>query len=213
MKFRAALFDLDGTLTDPAEGITNSVKYALKKFGVTVNDARSLYKFIGPPLAESFSEFYGFDKEKSLLAVKFFREYFAEKGIWENVKYDGADELLNELKNRRVLLALATSKPTVYAQKILTAFGLAKYFDAVVGSELDGRLTDKAEIIAAALKKLCVSHANAVMVGDRKHDVIGAKKNGVNSVGVLYGYGGKKELSDAGADFFADSPAQILDFI
>lgn len=194
------LFDLDGTLTDPKIGITKSVAYALETFGIVVRDLDALTKFIGPPLVQSFIEFYDFSSENANLALEKYREYFADKGIYENLVYDGIENLLHNLKENNKTIILATSKPIVYATKILEHFQLLEYFEFVSGSELDGTRVDKADVIAYALKQCNINeYSNVIMVGDRKHDIIGANKIGVDSIGVLYGYGDIEELQAAGA--------------
>jgi phosphoglycolate phosphatase len=194
------LFDLDGTLTDPKVGITKAVSYALEKFGIIENDLDALTKFIGPPLLQSFIDYYGFSMEKSKLAVEKYREYFAEIGIFENVAYEGIETLLQTLKEHNKTLIVATSKPAIFANKILEHFNLNKYFDFVSGSELDGTRVDKAEVIAYALEQCEITdNSKVIMVGDREHDIIGANKIGVDSIGVLYGYGNKEEFVKAGA--------------
>ena len=199
------LFDLDGTLTDPGIGITNSVMYALKTFGIDVEDRSRLYKFIGPPLSQSFERFYGFSPEDARAAVEAYRVYFSDKGIFENTVFEGIEALLKTLKSQNKVLALATSKPEVYALRILEHFHLAEYFDLVCGSLLGGERTDKGEVIAWAMHRMTaeqgIEHpeASAVMVGDREHDMIGAKRNHIPAIGVLFGYGSREELSEAGA--------------
>ncbi len=189
------LFDLDGTLSDPGEGIINSLKYALKQFGIN-GDPQILRKFIGPPLADSFQEHYDFDEEKTAEAIRFYREYFHEYGLFQNVIYPGIPELLQDLTNSGKTLAIATTKPTVYAQQILEYFKIDHFFekDLVVGSYLDGRRTNKAELIATVLECLGGNPLEMVMIGDRKFDIIGAKANGIDVIGVTYGYGEKEEI-------------------
>ncbi|MDD6322792.1 MAG: HAD family hydrolase [Firmicutes bacterium] len=205
------LFDLDGTLTDPEEGITNSVAYALGRFGIPVENRKSLDVFIGPPLDDSFMEYYGFDREKALRAISVFREYFRDRGIFENVVYPGIPEMLDGLKKSGKTLILATSKPEVFAVRILDRFGLSQYFTVVTGSLLDNTRTDKHEVIEAALEKAGVTdRTRAVMVGDREHDIIGAKKSSLASVGVTYGYGSREELEKAGADIIAENADDLL---
>ena len=211
--FDTALFDLDGTLTDPFEGITNSIVYALKKFGIEVSDKRNLIDFIGPPLAESFRSVYGFGEEDAQKAVAYYREYFSEKGIFENRVYTGVEDMLKNLKLRNVKIILATSKPQPFAERILAHFNLESYFDFVAGATLDSRRSQKAEVISYALEGGNANVQNSVMVGDRKHDVLGAKAHGLKSIGVLYGYGGLEELLKSGAAFLADTPSDILKFI
>ena len=208
--FDTILFDLDGTLTDPAIGITNSVIYSLKKFGITVTDRKELYSFIGPPLIDSFMSFYGFSKEKAQLAIEYYREYFKEKGIFENTPYNGVASLLYDLKANNKKLILATSKPLIFAKRILKHFDLYKYFDLVVGATLDGSLGEKSEIIAEALRQLKkVNLTHCAMIGDRKFDIEGAINNGITPIGVLYGYGSKEELNNAGAQFLAENIEQL----
>lgn len=214
MKFSTLLFDLDGTLTDPALGITNSVMYALKKFGIDETDRQKLYKFIGPPLVDSFEKYYGFSKEQSVKAVEYYREYFAPKGIFENSVIDGTINCLKTLKNSGVKMVLATSKPIIFANKILDHFDLAKYFDITVGSNLDGTLGTKGEVVAKALELSGVTDLKtAAMIGDRKHDVLGAKENGITPIGVTFGYGSVKELTDAGAEYIINSMDELTKFL
>lgn len=196
------LFDLDGTLTDPGIGITNSVMYALRKFGIEERDREKLYRFIGPPLSESFEKFYGFSTIAAMLAVDYYREYYAQTGILENKLYDGIKPLLETLCHQGKKLILATSKLEVYAKRILTHFEIDSYFHFVSGSFLDGTRTNKAEVIAHALKECKITEG--LMVGDRKHDVIGARKCGLDCIGVLFGYGSRQELEEAGARWIAE---------
>ena len=208
------LFDLDGTLTDPAEGITNSVMYALKQYGIEENDRTKLYSFIGPPLVDSFMEKYGFSEEKAREATAYFREYFREKGIFENVPYEGMTECLAALKQRGRTLILATSKPEVFAKMILERFGFAPYFDYVFGASMDETRTRKDEVIAYALSGAGIEDpSDCIMVGDRKHDVLGALANGMDAVGVLFGYGSREELTEAGARYIAETVEDILRFV
>lgn len=197
------LFDLDGTITDPMLGITNSVIYALKRYGIEVTDRRELYKFIGPPLAESFSKYYGFSKSEGYELVEVYREYFSDKGLYENEVYDGVEKMLNDLKSEGHKIYLATSKPQIFAEKILEHFGLSKYFDGVCGSELNGDRVEKSEVIACLKDRYSIK--DGVMVGDRSFDILGAKANDLISVGVLYGYGEQSELDGAGADYLVEN--------
>lgn len=203
------LFDLDGTLTDPGLGITNSVMYALRKFGVDVPERSQLYPFIGPPLKDSFRSCYGFSDEQCELAVTYYREYFKKKGMFENEVYDGIHDLLTRLKASGRSLIVATSKPEVFAVDILRHFDLYKYFDFVAGATLNDFRNKKADIIRYALESCGIAKSSAVMIGDRKHDMIGAKENGLDSIGVLYGYGTYDELKTAGATMLAAEPADI----
>ena len=200
------LIDLDGTITDSGEGITKSAQYALRKLGIDIEDLKSLRKFIGPPLRDSFMEFYHFDKEKANEAVKIYREYYEEKGIFENEVYDGIKEMCQRLSSTGKKLIVATSKPEVFAKRIMEHFDLAKYFTSICGSTMDGSREKKGDVIRYTLEKNHITDLNqAVMVGDRFHDVIGAKENGLASIGVLYGFGSRKELEDAGAGQIAET--------
>jgi len=212
--YKYILFDLDGTLTDPGIGITNSVMYALKKFGIEVDDRASLYKFIGPPLLESFQKFYGFSKEDSELGLKYYREYFKPKGLYENKVYEGIESLLQELKKKGKKLLVATSKPEGFAIEILKHFHLLDYFDFVAGASMDEKRVKKADVITYALESYGITDKSSViMVGDREHDVLGAKENELKSIGVLYGYGDYEELVHAGADYVAQNPEDILQIV
>jgi phosphoglycolate phosphatase len=198
-KYQYILFDLDGTLTDPALGITNSVRYALRYYGIKVENRADLYPFIGPPLKDSFCEYFGFTEEQGIEAVEKYREYFKDKGIFENEVYDGVEDLLNSLKHCGKKVILATSKPQIFAERILKYFNLLQYFDGVVGSELDGRRTDKAEVIDEAIRLYTDGcREKIVMIGDRKYDIMGALKNQIDAVGVSYGYGTAEELKKTG---------------
>lgn len=208
--YKYILFDLDGTLTDPKVGITKAVAYALKDFDIDVENLDDLCKFIGPPLKDSFMEYYGFSKEDSDTAIKKYREYFSVKGLYENIVYDGIKEVLQNLKDNKKTLILATSKPKIFALKILEHFHLLKYFDFVSGAELDGTRDKKGDVIAYALAENHITDLSSVlMIGDRKHDIIGAKENYIDSMGVLYGYGNKEEFQKAGADYIVSTVKEI----
>lgn len=208
------LFDLDGTLTDPGEGITNSVVYALKKWGVEVKDKRELYSFIGPPLSASFKKYFGFSEDDALKSVEYYREYFRERGIFENEVYGGVPNLLATLKEAGKTLILATSKPEGFAKQILDHFDLAKYFDFVAGATMDESRNKKADVIRYALRMSGVTDlSRAVMIGDREQDVDGAKQNGMDSIGVLYGYGDRRELEGAGATRIAETVEDIINYV
>lgn len=212
--YKYILFDLDGTLTDPGIGITNAVMYALKKFNIEVNDRTELYKFIGPPLFDSFEKYYGLSKEESQLAVQYFREYFKPYGLYENTVYDGIEGMLSELKAKGFSLLLATSKPEVFAIEILKHFKLDKYFDFIAGATMDEKRVKKADVIAYALESMGITDlSSAIMIGDREHDVLGAKAVGLESIGVLYGYGDLEELQTAGATYIAEKPEEIMQIL
>lgn len=209
-KYNVILFDLDGTLTDPAFGITNSVIHSLKKYGIENVSREELYKFIGPPLHESYQKFFGFSEEESFRAVDYYREYYKSKGIYENLVYDGIDDLLKVLKESGKRIVLATSKPEIFAREILRHFKLDSYFTFAAGANLDGSRTVKAEVIGYALESVGITDLlDVIMVGDREHDIIGAKTVGIDSVGVLFGYGNREELENAGADFIAETVSDL----
>ena len=207
------LFDLDGTLTDPKEGITTCVQVALERCGVTVEDRDVLCPFIGPPLKEAFMAFYGFDSEKADEAVKAYRERFATVGKFENKVYDGMEGFLQNLCSHGKRLMVATSKPEIFAKEILEHFGLARYFSFIGGALLDDSRVLKEDVVAYVLKENGVSSQEAVMIGDREHDVFGAHKNGVPCIGVLYGYGGREELLHAGAEAVAATLDELTDLL
>lgn len=212
--YKYILFDLDGTLTDPGLGITNSVMYALKKFNIDVEERASLYKFIGPPLMDSFKMFYGFSEEDSELGVKYYREYFKERGLYENEVYDGIEELLKALKDQNKSLIIATSKPEEFAVEIVKHFHLDQYFDFVAGATMDSSRSKKADVIEYAIKNCNISDlSSAIMIGDREHDILGAKQVGLDSIGVLFGYGNYAELEAAGATHIVEKPADILQIV
>ncbi len=211
---RYVLFDLDGTLTDPAEGITNSVAYALRRYGIEVSDTSELNCFIGPPLTDSFERFYGFSHEKAVEAVEVYREYFRPTGIFENKVYDGIPELLSRLKAEGKSVIMATSKPEVFARQIAEHFGFDGYFDLIAGSTLDGSRVKKHDVIENAIKRFEITdRSECVMVGDRLHDIEGAKASSIKSIGVLWGYGSREELEGCGADYICESVSQIFDLI
>lgn len=207
------LLDLDGTVTDSQRGIKNSVEYALNAFNIKVKDRNELDKYIGPPLRQSFMRFAGLSEENSNIAMKKYREYYGPKGIFENELYKGIEELLRELKERDKRVILATSKPWIYAEIILEHFDIKKYFDFVSGSELNGARTDKAEVIKYAVDKFGIEKDNAIMIGDREHDIKGAHKNGIRALGVLYGFGSREELEQAGADIICADVKDLCDHI
>ena len=211
MKYKYCLFDLDGTLTDPAIGITNSVMHALEKYDIHVADRSELYPFIGPPLDYSFKTFYGFSDEQAVEAIKYYREYFSVTGLFENSVYDGIPAMLEELKKKQVKVALATSKPYEFSIKILKHFDLYKYFDFFGAATMDGRISKKEDVIAHLLEEMGEDDKSSIlMVGDRHHDIDGAKANGLMSAGVLWGYGSKEELQTAGAEYILSEPFEIL---
>ncbi len=212
--YQHILFDLDGTLTDPGEGITRAVRYALEKCGCRAPEKEALYSFIGPPLMESFERFCGFTGPQAQTAVNYYREYYKDQGIFENVPYPGVAELLRLLQSRGKNLLVATSKPEVFAIRILDHFGLSGHFSFVAGSNLDGSRVKKAEVIEHALALGGIAdRKSTLMIGDREHDILGAKTAEIDVLGVLYGYGSREELIRAGAVNLAETVEAIADFI
>lgn len=203
------LLDLDGTLTDSMPGITKSVRYALNYFHIPVNDLSELRPFVGPPLKDSFIEYYGFTEEQASTAVHKYGEYFNKDGIFDNELYKGTEDFLKSCCQKGMTVLLATSKPTHLAEKILEYFQIRPYFTGVYGSNPDGTRLYKDEVIGYTMQKHAVSPRKAVMIGDRKHDITGAKKNNLRSIGVLYGYGSREELEKAGADFLVNNYAEL----
>ena len=238
MTKRYILFDLDGTITDSSEGITKSVQHALKKLGIEENDQAMLRRFIGPPLDESFEKFYGFDKEKALKAVDYYRERYSDKGIYENVLFDGIADMLEGLKSDGYIIALATCKPEIYVPTILKYFDIEQYFDIAVGSELEGGARrHKDDVINEVFNQIIKLNkadnvditnasdttnvsdtadilngikADSIMIGDRKDDILGAKNCGIESIGVRYGFAEENELENAGADYIVENVQDII---
>lgn len=210
MKYEYILFDLDGTLTDPKEGITRAVAYALKSFGINVSNLDELEPFIGPPIRDSFQLFYSLTLLQAEEAVRKYREYFSVRGKFENEVYPGIFELLGKLKRQGKKLIVATSKPTEYSIQILEHFNLLTFFDFVAGSEMDGKRSHKEELIQYAFEMNHITDLSKVlMIGDRNFDIIGANKVGIDSVGVLYGYGNRQEHEDAGATYIVESVEEL----
>jgi phosphoglycolate phosphatase len=203
-------FDLDGTLTDPKPGITRSIQYALEKLDRPVPSEDELAWCIGPPLRASLAKLLGGD-DLAETALSLYRERFGDIGIFENEVYPGIEHILAVLAGSGRRLFVATSKPVVYAERIIDHFKLAPYFQRVFGSELDGRRSDKTELLGYALQATGVDPLRAIMIGDRSHDMIGARNNAMTAVGVLYGYGNKEELLGAGAHHVCATPQALLD--
>ena len=213
-KFKYILFDLDGTLIDSGKGIINAVKYALKKYGIYETNEALLRSFVGPPLNQQFAKCYGFSAEKSLEAVMVFREYYETKGILENEMYKDIDKVLKHLKEQGNFLMVATSKPEKFAHNILAQHDLEKYFDFIGGSLVDGSRVTKIQVLDHVLKTNEINNADeALMIGDTKYDMIGAKNFNLKTVAVTYGYGTKEELLAAKPDFVVDTPTEILQIV
>jgi phosphoglycolate phosphatase len=208
------LIDLDGTITDSQEGITKGIQYALGKMGINIEDLNSLRKHIGPPLRDSFMEYGNFDKEKLEEVIGHYREYYGGKGIFENEVYAGMKEMFEKLSSAGKKLIVATSKPEAFAKKIIEHFDLAKYFTSICGSTMDGSREKKDDVIRYTLEKNHITELDqVVMVGDRFYDITGAKENGIASVGVLYGFGNRKELEEAGAGQIAETVKDLEDIL
>lgn len=204
------MFDLDGTLVNSEEGVTKSVQYALNSFGIEENNQDNLRRFIGPPLVDAFKNFYNMTEENALMAVKKYRERYSKVGIYENELFDGVDILLKGLKESGKKIALATSKPHIFAREILKSFNLTEYFDILVGAEFDGTRNDKKDVISEVLKQ-AGEYKNPVMIGDRKHDVEGARENGVDFIGVSFGFAPEGEFEQFGVDKVVDSFKELIE--
>lgn len=207
------LFDLDGTLTDPFLGITRSVAYSLKSFGIEVDDLETLKPFIGPPLDVSFREYYHMDEAQSWKAVEKYREYFSKKGLFENKVYEGMEDFLQSLLNMDMKLYVCTSKPEVFAKEILDHFSLTPYFTGIYGATLDGSLKNKGDVIAHCIKQEQLNIQDCMMVGDRQHDIVGAHQNQIPCVGVLYGYGSLEEFQEYHCDYIAKDLIELKKII
>lgn len=212
--YKAILFDLDGTLTESGEGITKCVQYALEKLGRPESDLEKLKVFIGPPLMEQFMKYADLDEATARKAVEYYRERYSTTGIFENRPYPGVEKMLQELRRKKYLLAVASSKPEYYVKQILDYFNLKEYFDEIVGSEMNGARTNKTEVIEETLKRLGLDHhrEQVIMVGDKEHDVLGARKAGLDCVAVSYGYGTEEELAASQPLQIVASAEEILDF-
>lgn len=213
-KYEYCFFDLDGTLTNPELGITNSFMYALDKYNISVSERAELHKVIGPPLLDSFQRFYNFSYEDAKIAVDYYREYYKDKGIYENEVYLGIPQLLSKLQEHGKKIFLATSKPEHFAKIILDYFDLTKYFTFVAGANMDETRNKKDEVIEYALQSCGITECeNVIMIGDREYDVIGASKFGIDSIGVLFGFGTTEELQAAGATYLVETVQQLMSTI
>ena len=212
--FTHLFWDLDGTLTESAPGIMNSARYALEYYGIHNVPESTLKKFIGPPLMDSFQELFGFSREKAHEAMGKYREYFGEKGLFENSAYDGIIETLSALKSQGKHLFVATSKPEIFMNRILEKFNLAPFFEFAGGSDLEETRSEKAKVIEYVIKENHLEEerekGKILMIGDRKHDIIGAHKNNIPCCAVLWGYGSREEFSEFNADFIIEKPGELL---
>ncbi len=212
--YNTILFDLDGTLIDPLLGITDSFAYALSKWNIKISDRKELHRVIGPPLYDSFTKFYNFSESDANKAIQFYREYFKSTGMHQNTLYTGVKQLLSTLKNDNKKILLATSKPEIFAIEILKHHKIDIYFDRICGASMDGKISKKGDVIAYALKSLEISDLQStVMIGDREHDILGAHRENINSIGVLYGYGSYEELKFANATHIAKTVEDISKYI
>lgn len=212
--YKVILFDLDGTLTESGEGITKSVQYALEKLGQPEPDLKKLEVFVGPPLLQQFMKYAGLDEKTAVKAVEYYRERYTDIGIFENEVYLGVEDMLDKLRGKGYILAVASSKPERFVKKVLDHFDLTKYFHEIVGSEMNGGRTSKADVIEEALDRLHMAdhRDQVVMVGDKEHDVLGARKAGLKCLAVSYGYGSEEELKNANPLKIVDSAQEVLDF-
>lgn len=211
--YETILFDLDGTLTDPYLGITNSIMYALEKLGREIPPREELKSFIGPPLYDEFRRKFGMEDTEAREAVRLYREYYPKKGLYENALIDGAKELLSELSRQGRRICLATSKPEPFAREILRYFGILEYFDFIGAATLDGKIGTKTEVLRYVLEETGVSPAQCVLVGDRMHDIEGAHEVGMKCIAVLVGFGDRAEFSEYGADYVAEKLMDVLKII
>ena len=215
-RYSHIFFDLDGTLTQSEFGIIKSAQYALSKMGVDVgdDDYSEILRFIGPPLYNSFHDFYGMSDEDAMQAVKYYREYYEVSGLFDAPLYDGIEELTEKLHGAGKKLFVVTSKPAVTAKRIIDHYGLDDRFSDVIGPDKFEKSPDKKMLIERAISENdIVDKASVIMVGDRFYDIVGANEAGVDSIGVLYGYGNREELEEAGATFIAETPGDILKFV
>lgn len=214
MSKKYILFDLDGTLTDPMVGITRSVQYALRSYGIDEPDLQKLIPFIGPPLKESFMEFYDFPEEQATEAIDRYREYFTDGGMFENKVYEGIPEMLDRLQKAGKVLLVATSKPEKFARMILEHFHLDGYFEFVGGATMDEKRVKKGEVIQYVMDQVGISDVDqTVMVGDREHDVWGAAENQMECIGVLFGYGSREALEEAGASHIVATVEELKEYL
>lgn len=210
--FKYILFDLDGTLIDSGKGIVSSVKYALTKYGIKEDNIDKLKSFVGPPLKTQFQNCYGVTEAESSKLVKLFREYYVPKGIWQNKVYDGVIEVLKTLKQKDKQIMMATCKPEKFAKEIAQKDKIIDYFDFIGGSLMDEKRTTKAEVLQYVMDSMNIKNIDeAVLIGDTKYDIIGAKQFNMTTIGVTYGYGSKNELETIGADYIVNSPNELLE--
>lgn len=213
-RYKTLLLDLDGTLIDSGEGIMKCAQYSLAHFGIEVKDLQTLRPFVGPPLEDSYKMFYGFSDEDAQKAVQLYRKRYFNEGWTEQHLYAGVTDFLAEIRNRGYVMGVATSKMQVQADRVMSEFGLAEYFDFVAGRDNEGKLHSKADVINAGLAAEGITDRNTIlMIGDRKFDIIGARECGIDSLGVLYGYGDREEFEKAGADYICSDFTEVLSML
>lgn len=209
------LFDLDGTLSDSSEGIINTFKYTINELNYPVPEDKVIYTFIGPPIVETFKNTFGMSEEETRRAVQIFRPYYGKNGMFQNELYQGIEEMLETLKQAGYMMGIATSKPEVYAVKILENFGIAHYFDVIVGASLDDKFSKKYDIMELAIKKAreIEDIDEITMVGDRSYDMESSVKLGVEAIGVTYGFGSEEEVRSTGANVVCHKPSEITQYL
>ncbi|WP_100065053.1 HAD hydrolase-like protein [Miniphocaeibacter massiliensis] len=207
------LFDLDGTIVDSGKGIKSSIKYSLKKLGIEENREEILNDFIGPPLIDSYIKHYNFSEEEADDIMQIYREYYKDNGLYENFIYEGIEEVICELKDKGNEIILATSKPEIFARRVLEQHKLTKYFDFISGATLDHKISKKTDVIKYILDNYRIEIEKAYMIGDTKYDILGGKSFGLKTVGVTYGYGSKKELEISRADYIVEDTYQIFEIL
>lgn len=210
MKYKIILFDLDGTITDSKTGIFESLQYALNKLGVPEKKTHEFISWIGLPLQDSFKRVYGFNDDEITKAVEYYREYYSKKGIFENRLYDGMKELLQELFDSQKMLYVASSKPVQFSEQIIKHFGLEKYFKQIIGPQSDLKKLSKADMIAKVIRQYPGKDTKTfIMIGDRKYDISGANEAGIDSIGVLFGYGKTEEIEKARPTYIVNSVKEL----
>lgn len=213
-QFNYIFFDLDGTMIDSGDGITLSVQYALKKMGIIEKELSALKVFVGPPLKDSFMYYYGFSDEEAEKAISYYRIYYESRGILRCWPYKRVEKLLSFIENTGRKAVIATSKPELFARRIVQHLHMSEMFEYIAGASMDGKIVKKSDVIAYAMKEIGADDPSRIlMVGDRKYDVIGARANGIKTAGVLYGYGSYPELLDAGADYIAQNVSELAEVI
>lgn len=208
-RYSAVFIDLDGTITESGEGCMNAVRYMFSKVGYEENDEARIRSFVGPPIKKHLIEAFGFPEERAAETYAYYREYYLDKGMHESRLYDGIEETLRTIKASGKTLYVATSKPEIMAMPIIERYGLLPLFDAVFGARHEEGIYDKTQVLEYGIRRLGKTPTDAVMVGDRCHDIIGGRAVGFDTIGVLYGYGDRKELLEAGPDYIVDSVADL----